>query len=130
MSAQGTYAIEGQTRDSELAPELWASVHARLVLDFRAATTTIPIVETFIAPVEAGIVSSVGRPGGNITGVSGRVGLDLIEKRVQLFSRSCRMRPDFGYSNLERWETDGKLNGARVLGCIGSPTLGRRSTVQ
>ena len=40
------------------------------------------------------------------------------------------MRPDFGYSNRGRCETDGKPNGAKALGCIGSPTLDRRSTVQ
>jgi hypothetical protein len=40
------------------------------------------------------------------------------------------MRPDFGYSDRARWETDGKPNGAKVLGCIGSPTFGRRLTVQ
>jgi hypothetical protein len=45
-----------------------------LTLDFKAATTTIPIVGVFALPVEYGIVASLARPGGNITGVTVDVG--------------------------------------------------------
>jgi putative tryptophan/tyrosine transport system substrate-binding protein len=50
----------------------------------KAATTTIPIV--FIGgsdPVRAGLVDSINRPGGNVTGVSVLAG-DLETKRIQL----------------------------------------------
>jgi putative ABC transport system substrate-binding protein len=50
----------------------------------KAATTTIPIV--FIGgsdPVRAGLVDSINRPGGNVTGVSLLAG-DLETKRIQL----------------------------------------------
>jgi putative ABC transport system substrate-binding protein len=55
-----------------------------LTLDFKAATTTIPIVGAMGIPVEAGMVASLARPGGNITGVTVDVGLEQWEKRVQL----------------------------------------------
>jgi putative tryptophan/tyrosine transport system substrate-binding protein len=41
-----------------------------LVLDFKGATATIPITAIFADPTATGIVSSLARPGGNITGVS------------------------------------------------------------
>jgi putative ABC transport system substrate-binding protein len=41
-----------------------------MVRDFKAATTTIAIVGSMDDPVAWGIVDSLVRPGGNITGVS------------------------------------------------------------
>jgi putative ABC transport system substrate-binding protein len=58
-----------------------------LTFDFKAATTTIPIVGTFGAPVEVGIVASLARPGGNITGVSVDVGTEQWGKRIQLLQQ-------------------------------------------
>jgi putative ABC transport system substrate-binding protein len=50
----------------------------------KAATTTIPIVvQGGFDPVEAGIVASLGRPGGNITGVS-TLNTQLGPKRLEL----------------------------------------------
>ena len=48
------------------------------------ATTSIPIVFFVVyAPVEIGLVPSLGHPGGNITGVAINVS-DMVAKRVQL----------------------------------------------
>jgi putative ABC transport system substrate-binding protein len=50
----------------------------------KQATTTIPIVMAAIAdPVATGIVSSLARPGGNVTGVTS-VSLELEAKRLEL----------------------------------------------
>ncbi len=50
----------------------------------RKVTSTIPIVMTYAAnPVKAGLVASLARPGGNITGLSDFHG-DLVAKRIEL----------------------------------------------
>jgi putative tryptophan/tyrosine transport system substrate-binding protein len=68
-------------------PELIVAITTRLVLDFKAATTTIPIVGVFAAPIENGIVPSLARPGGNITGASVDVGQEQWGKRIQLLQQ-------------------------------------------
>jgi len=53
----------------------------------QAVTSTIPVVMAGItSPVELGFVQSLARPGGNITGLSAQVSLDIVGKRVGLQS--------------------------------------------
>ena len=49
------------------------------------ATKLIPIVMTFgAAEVEAGLIGSLARPQGNVTGLTGDVATDIIGKRLEL----------------------------------------------
>ena len=55
----------------------------------RNATTTIPIVMVNVAdPVASGLVVSLAKPGGNVTGLS-RVSLDLIGKNLELLREAA-----------------------------------------
>jgi ABC-type uncharacterized transport system substrate-binding protein len=50
----------------------------------KAATTTIPIIFLLaVDPIAAGLVTSLSRPGGNLTGVS-TLGVDVGPKRIEL----------------------------------------------
>jgi putative ABC transport system substrate-binding protein len=67
-----------------LNPDLINAAENPLVLAFKSATAAIPIVAITSDPIALGIVPSVARPGGNITGVSSDVGPGIWGKRVDL----------------------------------------------
>lgn len=100
------YSAEGRfDRFPELAREIVATrpdvifaLASTLVLALLSETRTIPIVGWTGDPVAAGIVSSLARPGGNITGVSTDAGPEIGAKLMQLLA-----------------EAVGKLSNARVL---------------
>jgi len=71
-------------------PDLIIAISSWFVLDLKAATSTIPIVGVFGDPIEFGIVPSLARPGGNITGATVDVGGDQNQrgKRVQLLKEA------------------------------------------
>src|SRR5262249_33710649 len=52
-----------------------------MVLAAKKATTTIPIVMPWVlVPVEAGIITSLAHPGGNVTGLSWDAGPEITKK--------------------------------------------------
>jgi putative tryptophan/tyrosine transport system substrate-binding protein len=51
-------------------------------------TETIPIVGLMADPVAYGLAASLGRPGGNITGISVDAGLDIWGKRLQVLQEA------------------------------------------
>jgi len=98
----------------------------------KQATSTIPIVFAFANdPVGGGLVASLARPGGNVTGLSGQ-GIDLTGKRLELLRevvprlRRLAIMADVGYHNavLEMGEVQ---NAARTLGLEVAPLEIRRA---
>ena len=86
-----TFAAEQYERFKSNAAQLVAeradvlvAVTLPAALAAQRATKTIPIVFVVVGnPVEAGLVNSLSRPGGNITGLS-HLGLGISAKRIEL----------------------------------------------
>jgi putative ABC transport system substrate-binding protein len=71
-----------------LKPDVIVVSVTEAALAVRQATSTIPIVTVSVHdPVAAGLVASLARPGGNVTGLS-RQSRDLIGKNLQLLKES------------------------------------------
>jgi putative tryptophan/tyrosine transport system substrate-binding protein len=80
----------------------------RLILAAKNATKTIPIVMTGggLDPVEAGLVESLARPGGNVTGITNLTGelggkrLELLKEAVSKVARVAVLYDPTGPSNV------------------------------
>src|SRR5436189_199969 len=64
---------------------------------FKAATTTIPIVAIVANPVQNGLVTSLARPGGNVTGVSIDVGFGVFGKALQILKEAIPSAAKIAY---------------------------------
>jgi len=97
IATEYRYAEGKVDRFPELAAELVrlkvdvivAAGGDRLTLAAKNATKTIPIVMTGsgLDPVEAGLVESLARPGGNVTGLTSLIG-ELSGKRLELLKEA------------------------------------------
>jgi putative tryptophan/tyrosine transport system substrate-binding protein len=104
VTVEYRWADDDYTRLPSLAAELVRRPVAVLVagggpvsaLAAKAATKTIPIVFTTVAdPVESGLVASLNRPGGNVTGTAGLTS-ELDAKRLELLHQLIPKTRVFG----------------------------------
>ena len=90
------YSAEGHhERYAELAreiaarkPDLIVTGTNPVVIAFRAATSTIPIVAFMVDPLKAGLVANMARPGGNLTGITLDPGIEIWGKRLQILKET------------------------------------------
>jgi len=59
-----------------------------VVIAFTAATSTIPVVAFMLDPLHAGLVTSLGRPGGNLTGITLDAGIEIWGKRLAILKEA------------------------------------------
>ncbi|WP_196238409.1 ABC transporter substrate-binding protein, partial [Bradyrhizobium japonicum] len=77
-------------------------------------SSTIPLVTMIIDPIAMGLVASIARPGGNITGVTIAGGLEIIGKRMGLLVEAVPKLATVGYlASRPLWEDP---RGAAVQG--------------
>ena len=68
-----------------LKTDVIVTVGSPMVQAAKQVTTTVPIVmATSLNPAEAGVVASLARPGGNITGLTTNTGPEIEGKRLEL----------------------------------------------
>ena len=78
-------------------PDIIVTNTSKLVLSFKAATDTIPVVAIMADPVPFGIVTNIARPGGNITGVSVEAGPEIWGKRLQILREAVPTASKVGF---------------------------------
>ena len=72
-----------------LKVDLIVSLGTQGVTAAKNATETIPIVMIAVRdPVGTGLIASLARPGGNVTGVSGYAGLEIVAKQLELLKET------------------------------------------
>ena len=66
-----------------------ASAGTQAATAAKNATETIPIVMIYVRdPVGTGLIASLARPGGNVTGVSGYAGLEIVARQLELLKET------------------------------------------
>lgn len=100
-------------------PDVIVSNLNPLIKTFLAATATIPIVGITSDPIASGLIASLARPGGNLTGVSVEAGVEIIGKRLEIIKEAVPSAARVAYllSN-SRPDADGRSyqEAARRLG--------------
>jgi putative ABC transport system substrate-binding protein len=121
-------SVEGQmARASEVAAEVVrlnvdviVTATPEITRQAQRATATVPIVMFSRAPVEEGLVVSLARPGGNITGLTNDTGPDLQGKLLELLREGVpKLRRVAYLGPRAEWEGPGGMSARGAAGALG-----------
>jgi len=80
-------------------------------------TRTVPIVVAYsVSPVENGLVQSLSRPGGNVTGLTMNVGSEIPGKQLQLLKELLPRLSRVAFLHSKEQEAEGVQNGELLPG--------------
>ena len=86
-------------------PELIVTGTNPVVLAFNTITSSIPVVAFMIDPLKAGLVASLARPGGNLTGITLDPGIEIWGKRLELLKEAVPSTARTAFLGMrEGWE--------------------------
>jgi putative tryptophan/tyrosine transport system substrate-binding protein len=86
-------------------PDLIVTGTNPVVLAFKAVTSTVPLVAFMIDPLKAGLVASLARPGGNLTGITLDPGIEIWGKRLELLKEAIPQTTRAAFLGMrEGWE--------------------------
>jgi putative ABC transport system substrate-binding protein len=107
------YSAEGHhERYADLAreivtsnPDLIVTGTNPVVSAFAAANSTIPVVAFMMDPLKAGLVTSLARPGGNLTGITLDAGIDIWGKRLEMLKEAVPSAAKIAFLGMrDGWE--------------------------
>jgi putative ABC transport system substrate-binding protein len=86
-------------------PDLIVTGPNPVVLAFKAITSTVPIVAFMIDPLKGGLIASLARPGGNLTGITLDPGIEIWGKRLELLKEAVPSITSTAFLSMrEGWE--------------------------
>src|SRR3982074_2580709 len=74
-------------------PDLIVTGTNPVVIAFKAATSTLPIVAFMLDPLKAGLVTNLAKPGGNLTGITLDAGIEIWGKRLEILKKPFLLQP-------------------------------------
>jgi ABC-type uncharacterized transport system substrate-binding protein len=107
-SGQGEKATYGALAERVVAsrPHAIMTTSGPLSREFKAATTTIPVVAVVADPIAIGLTSSMARPDANLTGVTVDGGVEINGKRLALLLEARPSISRVGYLTSSRaWKS-------------------------
>src|SRR5712672_3474462 len=86
-------------------PDLIVTGTNPVVIAFKAATGTLPIVAFMLDPVKAGLVTNLAKPGGNLTGITLDAGIEIWGKRLEILKEAVPSTTRAAFLGMrEGWE--------------------------
>jgi putative ABC transport system substrate-binding protein len=86
-------------------PDLIVTGPNPVVLAFKAVTSTVPVVAFMIDPLKGGLIASLARPGGNLTGITLDPGIEIWGKRLELLKEAVPSITSTAFLSMrEGWE--------------------------